>query len=115
LGLQAVGQIALREAHLPEYSQYLSQGAPPQSSLSTGQAQRPFWLLDEPHPVRLENDVLHWNGPLKLLLGPERLEDNWWLQPASRDYYIAQTETGQPIWLFQDRYSRQWYVQGILP
>lgn len=115
LGLQAVNTIALREAHLPEYSQYLSQDTVSLQLPLTGQAQRPFWLFSEPHPVRLENNVLHWNGPLVLLLGPERLEDNWWQQPASRDYYVAQTAAGQPIWLFQDRYSKQWYVQGILP
>jgi len=115
LGLQAINQIALREAHLPEYSQYLSQDVTPLQPSLAKQAQRPFWLFDEPHPIRLKDNVLHWNGVLTLLLGPERLEDNWWQKPASRDYYIAQTQTGQPIWIFEDRYSKQWYVQGILP
>jgi protein ImuB len=115
LGLQAINQIALREAHLPEHSQYLSQDIAPLPPSLAGQAQRPFWLFDEPHPIRVKDDVLHWNGVLTLLLGPERLEDNWWQKPASRDYYIAQTQAGQPIWIFEDRYSKQWYVQGILP
>ncbi len=115
LGLQAINQIALREAHLPEHSQHLSQDVASLPPLLTGLAQRPFWLFDEPHPIRLKDDVLHWNGVLTLLLGPERLEDNWWQKPTSRDYYIAQTQAGQPIWIFEDRYSKQWYVQGILP
>ncbi len=115
LGLQAVNQIALREAHLPEFSQYLTQGTAKLALPCKGQAQRPIWLFDEPNPVRLEGDVLHWNGPLKILLGPERLEDNWWLKPTSRDYYVAETEAGQPVWLFQDRYNKQWYIQGIMP
>ena len=115
LGLQAINQIALREAHLPEHSQYLSQDIAPLPPSLAGQAQRPFWLFDEPHPIRVKDDVLHWNGVLTLLLGPERLEDNWWQKPDSRDYYIAQTQAGQPIWIFEDRYSKQWYVQGILP
>ena len=115
LGLQAINQIALREAHLPEHSQYLSQDAAPLQPPLQGQAQRPFWLFDEPHPIRIKDNALHWNGVLTILLGPERLEDNWWQKPASRDYYIAQTQAGQPIWIFEDRHSKQWYVQGILP
>ena len=115
LGLQAVNQIAPREAHLPEFSQYLTQDTGELPTPCTGQAQRPIWLFDEPNPVRLEAGVLFWNGPLSLVLGPERLEDNWWQEPASRDYYVAQTEAGQSVWLFQNRHTKQWYIQGIMP
>ncbi len=71
--------------------------------------------MAEPQPARQQQGKLYWNGSLELLHGPERIEDNWWQQPVSRDYYIAQQENGQPLWLYQDRHTRLWYVHGILP
>lgn len=115
LGLQAVQYLDLREAHLPEFSQLLTQEQPATAPLRAYPGQRPFWLLEEPHPVRAWNDQLFWNGPLELIYGPERIEDNWWEQPISRDYYVARTEEGQPIWVFQNRHNQRWYVQGVLP
>lgn len=115
LGLQAVQYLDLREAHLPEFSQLLTQEQPAAAPLKAYPGQRPFWLLEEPHPIRAWNDQLFWNGPLELIHGPERIEDNWWDQPTSRDYYVARTEEGQPIWVFQNRHNQRWYVQGVLP
>ena len=115
LGLQAVQYLDLREAHLPEFSQLLTQEQPAAAPLKAYPGQRPFWLLEEPHPIRAWNDQLFWNGPLELIYGPERIEDNWWDQPTSRDYYVAKTEEGQPIWIFQNRHNQRWYVQGVLP
>ena len=115
LGLQAVQYLDLREAHLPEFSQLLTQEQPAAAPLKAYPGQRPFWLLEEPHPIRAWNDQLFWNGPLELIYGPERIEDNWWDQPTSRDYYVARTEEGQPIWVFQNRHNQRWYVQGVLP
>ena len=115
LGLQAVRYLGVREAHLPEFSQLLTEEQPCPAGLTTYAKQRPFWLLEEPHPIRTWNDQLFWNGPLTLIHGPERIEDNWWEQPISRDYYVASTEEGQPIWIFKNRHTQRWYVQGVLP
>lgn len=115
LGLRAVNQITLRDAHLPEHSQYMVEAAPDQRTLCTWRAQRPFWLLTEPQPVHQDGQQLFWNGPLTLVYGPERIEDNWWQRPVSRDYHIARNSAGQPLWLFQDRHSQRWYVHGVLP
>ncbi len=71
--------------------------------------------MPEAQLVRQEHDLLYWNGPLDIIYGPERIEDNWWEQPVSRDYYIACQAGGQPLWLYQDRHTKLWYVQGILP
>ena len=119
LGLLAVSQLALRDAHLPEHSQHLSSDplmAKSETAVSSShKAQRPFWLFEQPQPVHMEGGQLVWQGPLEIIYGPERIEDNWWQQPISRDYYIAQDGQGQPLWLFQDRRSRRWYVHGVLP
>jgi protein ImuB len=50
---------------------------------------------------------------LELIYGPERIEDNWWRKPASRDYYVASNSSGLHYWVFCERSSRQWYIHGI--
>ena len=48
-----------------------------------------------------------------MLEGPERIEDNWWLDAVSRDYYVARDPLGQQYWVFRDRLQDHWYIQGI--
>ena len=114
LGLQAVGYLDFRREHLPEYTVIKTQSTHTMSRPDTiALGQRPFWLLPEPHPVHQEGKKLYWNGLLDVVHGPERIEDCWWSKPTSRDYYIAQTPQKQPIWLYQDRHNRRWYVHGL--
>lgn len=118
LGPQAVKQLQCRDAHLPEHSSTLggvSEAAAvlPESPVA---AQRPFWLLSDPEPLREERGaVIYWGNPLTLLYGPERIEDGWWERPVSRDYFIAQNSQGQRFWVFFERRQRRWYLQGIFP
>lgn len=66
---------------------------------------RPCWLL--PEPLRIE-------APATLLRGPERIEGGWWDgNDVSRDYYLARTPEGSRLWVFQDRRSSEWYLQGL--
>jgi protein ImuB len=66
---------------------------------------RPCWLLQQ--PVRIE-------APAQLLRGPERIESGWWDgDDVSRDYYLARTDAGSQIWVFHDRLTRHWYLQGL--
>jgi len=69
--------------------------------------------MPRPQPLRQARRQLYWNGPLTLLYGPERIEDNWWQEAVSRDYYIAAGEGGQHYWVFRDRLSRSWYIHGV--
>lgn len=69
--------------------------------------------MPQPQPLQLQQGALYWNGPLALIYGPERIEDNWWAEPVSRDYYIAQGEQGQHLWVYRDRRLQHWYIQGI--
>ena len=114
LGLMAVQHISLRDSHVPEHHHHSSSELEPSNSQLSPPQQRPFWLMAEPQPVRQEQGQLFWNGPLTLRHGPERIEDNWWQRPISRDYYIATDPQGQPLWLFQDRHNRRWYVHGVM-
>jgi len=114
LGLQAIEKVGCRDEHLPEFAVSISSDHPGDGH-HTGQhcAQRPFWLMPQPRVLRQQGKHLYWNGALDLVYGPERIEDNWWQDPVSRDYYIAADGKGQHYWVFRDRLARQWYIHGV--
>ena len=112
LGLQAVEQVGCRDEHLPELAVHTSAG----EAAAEGEApcrQRPFWLLPEPQPLRQRHEQLYWQGPIALVYGPERIEDNWWQAPVSRDYFIARGRQGEHYWVYRDRLHNGWYLHGI--
>tara|TARA_B110000503_G_scaffold117987_1_gene178507 strand:+ start:208 stop:1641 length:1434 start_codon:yes stop_codon:yes gene_type:complete len=118
LGLNAVKHVGIRDEYLPEYrlqssSQLIDTNTLTSTQTSKPEAQRPFWLLPEPQAIHKQQGILNWNGNLELIYGPERIEDNWWATPVSRDYFIAQRQDRQTLWIFQDRRSRRWYLHGI--
>ncbi|KAA1189982.1 DNA polymerase Y family protein [Pseudohalioglobus sediminis] len=113
LGLQAVQHIGSRNEHLPEMALHLCQEHAADAPGQIPAQQRPFWLLPCPQALAERQGRLHWQGSLELVYGPERIEDNWWQQPVSRDYYIARGERGQHYWVFRDRLQAGWYVHGI--
>jgi protein ImuB len=113
LGLQAIRHIVSRPEHLPEHCIGATTESPTTEPAQPAAAQRPFWLLAQPQPIQQRGASLFWNGPLEIVHGPERIEDGWWRSPVSRDYYIAQREDEEPVWIFQDRHSGRWYLQGL--
>ena len=114
LGLQAVEKVGCRDEHLPEFALLVSSDySSDEHSATTHCAQRPFWLMPQPQPLRQHGSQLYWNSALKLLHGPERIEDNWWQKAVSRDYYIATDSSGQHYWVFHDRLGKQWYIHGV--
>ena len=113
LGFQAVTHVYERSEHLPEHCSYTDPNQFTAQVSNPSITQRPFWLLNSPQPISQRGNQLYWMDALEIVRGPERLEDYWWSQPSSRDYYVAKTRTGQPVWIFQDRHSRCWFLQGI--
>ena len=114
LGLKAVGYLDYRQEHLPEEAVIETHAISTQHELDPmALGQRPFWLLPDPHPIHQTAQRLYWNGALEIIHGPERIEDQWWRTPISRDYYIARTPQQQPIWIYQDRHNRRWYLHGL--
>ncbi len=116
LGLQAIHHMGCRDEHLPEHALYTA--AEPRhpsghKSQAEHRAQRPFWLMPQPQQLRQRGRELFWNGRLQLVYGPERIEDNWWREPVSRDYYIASDPRGLHYWVFRDRLARAWFIHGI--
>ena len=114
LGLQAIEKVGCRDEHLPEFAVHVGSDRPG-GEPATGRpcAQRPFWLMPQPRALKQSREQLYWNGALTLLHGPERIEDNWWQDAVSRDYYVARDNNGQRYWVFRDRLARQWYIHGI--
>ncbi|MEP5763362.1 MAG: DNA polymerase Y family protein [Halieaceae bacterium] len=116
LGLQSVKKIACRDEHLPEFAGYSSCDTRLEyQAAASGETLRPFWLMPEPQRLRQTGEQPHWNGRLTLLEGPERIEDNWWVDAVSRDYYIARDPSGQQYWIYRDRLQDNWYIQGVFP
>lgn len=82
---------------------------------TTPLAPRPSWLIDPPAELTQRDHQLFWRGPLKLLLGPERLQGQWWLpgNGQCRDYFIAEQNDFRRLWIYHDHKQKQWFVQGI--
>ncbi|MEM8561610.1 MAG: DNA polymerase Y family protein [Pseudomonadota bacterium] len=114
LGLQAIEKVGCRDEHLPEFAVHVGNDRPGGEPLQGHHcAQRPFWLMPQPQLLKERRGKLYWKTALRLEYGPERIEDNWWQEAVSRDYYIAGDDAGQRYWVFRDRLHRQWYVHGI--
>jgi protein ImuB len=84
---------------------------------------RPLRLFPEPVPAEVYSVIphgppirLHWANRDQQIIhceGPERIETGWWRSPAvQRDYFRADTEDGQRLWLFHARDEGSWFVHG---
>ncbi len=88
---------------------------------------RPVQLLDRPEPVEVTAPIpdyppmlFRYKGKLHKVVkadGPERIEQEWWLQQGRhRDYYAVEDEEGQRYWLFRSGHygnDQRWYVHGF--
>ncbi len=79
-------------------------------------AARPFWLLEQPLPLAVREHRPFYGSPLRLLVGPERIESGWWDGTlALRDYFVAQGEEGACYWIYRERdaSSARWFLHGL--
>ncbi len=114
LGSQAVSGLRCRDAHLPEQSYATVTPGETSAAVLPVHAQRPFWLLSDPEPLHTQGEQLRfWGRPLDLIYGPERIEDGWWDQATSRDYFVARNEQGQRFWVFHERRQKRWFLHGL--
>ncbi len=74
----------------------------------------PTWLLEAPLPLAVLHGTPHYQGPLTLVAGPQRLETGWFDTPALRDYFIAQSPQAGLLWVFRERLGARlaWYLHG---
>ncbi|MBH9552661.1 DNA polymerase Y family protein [Inhella sp. 4Y17] len=130
LGAQCVREPLLRADHRPECMQHWQPCGPrPQAPvpLDDGAAYppsaQPSWLIDPPLRLVVRQDQPQYQGPLRLLAGPQRLATGWWSSAtapeaaaARRDYYLAHSPRAGLLWIYLDRrtlYAPQWYLQGV--
>ncbi|MGI9204373.1 MAG: Y-family DNA polymerase [Woeseiaceae bacterium] len=77
---------------------------------------RPLWMLQVPELLTTKNDVPCYQGALRILDGPERLETGWWdTDGIARDYFVARNPRGVHLWVFKDRArdASSWYLHGM--
>src|SRR3990167_70331 len=85
----------------------------------------PTWILDEPLRLIERDNRPHYQGPLQLLLGPDRVEGGWWHRSSTgedalplnvqRDYWLARSPHAGVLWVFQQRLARDqtaWFLHG---
>lgn len=127
LGADRVLRPVLLEDARPEHMQRW-QGAElllPRSTAATDGLPHPTFLLTEPLRLAARNDLPLYQGPLRLLLGPHRIEAGWWDRAAAadssvgyaaRDYWVARSERAGVLWVFQTRLAGEqsaWFLHGI--
>lgn len=128
LGAQQVLRAAAQADHRPECKQVWkpalhkarADASPPPAAQPD--ALYPAWLLREPLRLEMEGERPCYQGRLRKLVGPQRVEAGWWGegQPAVRDYYIAESPKAGLVWIYRERPSScftseasRWYLQGI--
>lgn len=120
LGPDAVQLPCLQEDHRPEVAHQWQRAIDaPSRQREIAEyifAERPFWLLEAPLALRMQGDHPFYGSPLRLLLGPERIETGWWdEQLVMRDYFVAQGGEGACYWIYRERDtgSARWYLHGL--
>lgn len=118
LGDDAVQGLETAPEHRPEKasrSAALTDRKPRQHALHFGA--RPFWLLGTPRPLEERGATPHFEGPLQLVCGPERIESGWWEGgDIGRDYFIARTGSDALVWVYREHRALEggrWYLHGL--
>ncbi len=120
----AVVRACLRDAHLPEAGfawEPLEALAPPtprdgvKRTMVRRIVDRPQEIPERagtaraPVPARLRGvgRVTRWTGPFEVSGG-------WWRREVRREYWFAETEAGEVLWVFRDGVRGRWFLQGRL-
>ncbi|MEM6996348.1 MAG: DNA polymerase Y family protein [Myxococcota bacterium] len=122
MGPQAVTRAQLRAAHLPEASYAWEPIVRPKFPRPYGAANPPVLMrrvlarpVALPSPPRHEPEAwLGRRGAVKSMHGPFRVSGGWWVRTVERDYYYAQTQHGEILWLYYDRPRRAWFLHGTV-
>ena len=129
LGKARVLRPVLTEDHRLEYMhrwQPASEKLPAHAVQSVAGPQ-PTWMLRTPLQLAVSQDRPLYQGPLQLLLGPERVEGGWWHRVNDghgqrnrvtvRDYWVALSPFAGALWIFQQRLPEDaqasWYLHGF--
>lgn len=133
LGPDQVLQGQMQADHRPEHAQSwhpTPHGLPTTAvpiSAAAADLPQPCWLLTQPQALSLIKskpglpEHPYYQGQLRLLAGPHRIEAGWWDDtPTARDYYLASSERAGLLWIFRDRHPdpthslrSPWFLHGL--
>ncbi len=125
-GEQAVTRAALREAHLPEAAfrwEPIQHASLPVQVTETNKESfamvRRVFARPKPLPARRPSEPesgpsLTCDQAIEHLYGPYRVSGGWWKRLVERDYYYAETNRGDLLWLFYDKPRQRWFLHGVL-
>ncbi len=106
LGEAAVVHPVLRERHLPEARftwEPLEAVRAPRPGAAAGERPLVRRLLAAPEAGA---------EPGRLLAGPFVLAGGWWGREVCREYYFAEGQGGELLWVYYDRQRRRWFRHG---
>lgn len=123
-GEHSVTRATIREAHLPEASfqwepiQHASIGQHREPASFSSMIRR-VYARPKPLPPRSPKDpeagpALARDQAIEHMYGPYRVSGGWWKRLVERDYYYAETDHGDLLWLFYDRPRKRWFLHGVL-
>jgi protein ImuB len=127
LGKKRVLQPVLQEDHRPEWRQRWQTSDAPRSKRKPRPvtSAQPTWVLRTPMKLAVVRDQPIYQGPLQLLIGPDRVEAGWWHRVdgesgrkhmnVQRDYWVAMSVHAGVLWIFQQRLADDetaWYLHG---
>jgi protein ImuB len=123
-GERSVTRATIHEAHLPEAS---FRWEPIQHARTVDQARVPpvssmirrVYSRPKPLPPRIPKEPeagpsLARDHAIEHMYGPYRVSGGWWKRLVERDYYYAETDHGDLLWLFYDRPRKRWFLHGVL-
>jgi protein ImuB len=129
VGMKAIHRYLPQEHHWPEHSikEVASLEEQPETEWRTDRP-RPLHVLSRPEPIEVmvplpDYPPLHFRYRGEIIRiaradGPERIEQEWWLQAGPpRDYYQVEDESGARYWLFRlglyGGGKPQWFLHGF--
>lgn len=127
LGSERVFQLQGVDDHRPERA-WMQVPVTPDASVGRAppapNSPRPLFVLPAPQSLSTSNDRPEYEGALRLIAGPERVEAGWWdaHSPAAgrpelavhRDYFVARNDHGQMLWIYRELTApRGWYLHGF--
>lgn len=86
---------------------------------------QPSFVLPQPLRLAMQGDTPMYQGLLRMVAGPHRVEGGWWHRlhegeqtvtaHQARDYWVAQSPHAGVLWVFQERLAGDrtaWYLHG---
>ncbi|WP_199856333.1 Y-family DNA polymerase [Lunatibacter salilacus] len=130
IGPNRIHRYLPQEHHWPERSIRAAQSLDEEPTTIWPEKPRPLHLLPDPEPIEVmvplpDYPPLHFRHQGKVIQvskadGPERIEQEWWLETGPpRDYYCVEDTSGARYWLFRlglyGNGQPRWFLHGFFP